>query len=299
MKKIIALLIVISLALSGCTSVPASDTYKYADAWDPADVILHSQGHTDELDRYSKPIDVDLAPFKSTIRDYFSKNANSELLDWENFNQVEQVYAVGTDNVTDIYQMSEEFLSVMVGYRAMWDGSTNSIYLFPEFYELSAETQAYAIIHELLHSAFSTGHDSYSRLEEGVVDLYADNIMSELSLDCSPVYVGEVMAVGWLIEIFGENAIFTATRNATFDALIDGSTKDGMEAKLSTALVMVHNGGHGHDLTELVNVEYDILAHLAKNKGMGRELKSRLSTIATLYQGWNIDMDTKYLEKLL
>jgi hypothetical protein len=116
-----------------------------------------------------------------------------------------------------------------------------------------------------------------------------------------PVYLGEMIATYWLIAIYGEDTVLKAVRNGTIDSLIDNATKPGMESKLSEALLVVHNGASFSDkeVTEAVNVEFDILSHLARNQGKTTEVEPWLEYADVAYSSMGINMDTKYFEKNL
>ena len=78
--------------------------------------------------------------------------------------------------------------------------------------------------------------------------------------------------------------------------MIDASTKDGMSKKLNLALALAHDG---KELDTTVNVEFDILSHLARNEGKEKEAASLLKKDEALYASLGVKLDTKYFNKLL
>lgn len=293
MKKVIFLFLAVAILMTGCAN---KVDYKYADNWKPDDVKITRYECNDEFYAHAEDINTDVTPIKEMLSEYFK----GKDFDWDNFAKVKTMKNV-TVKTEEIQDLSEDFLMMLNSYSAMYDDDTKEIYLFPFFFEGDTDAQLHALVHELIHALVSTGHENYTRLEEGLVDCYTCSFMEALGWTPQPVYLGEIIAINWLNSVFGEEEVLRATKNGEIGALVDQATKSGMEKKLSDAMIMVHNGFSFTDeeITEAVNVEFDILSHVAQSQKKGDEANYWLQYANAAYGSIGINMDTKYFEDLL
>lgn len=298
MRRFVLFVLALMALLTGCTEKSAN--YKYADNWTLSEVETEIQHYRpgEDLYRYSTKIEgVDLSPIKQIITEYFKGN---DELDWENFDQVSSIRTVNVASIDEIQELPVELLQIIVGYQAMYDDDSKAMYLFPAFYEAQSEMQTHALAHELIHALMSTGHENYSRLEEGAVDYYTARVLEAAELQNTPVYVGEILAVTWLMDVYGEQEIVKATCDGRLNELVDEATKPGMADKLSQALIIVHtSSGNTTQLTEAANVEYDILSHVAVSRGRCDAVKNRLLMANLVYASAGINLNLNYFNELL
>ena len=300
MKKLIIFLVTLATLLTGCSSSHSNSSatdYKYAEYWEPSVIIPKDDSYNEELYAHSEAVDFDLTLFKQIITDCLKSR---EDLDWENFNQSQSIRIVSAKSDDEIRGMSEDAVMIILNYRAIYDNKTNSLLLLPAFFETTQEMTVHVIVHELIHALISTGHDSYTRLEEGLVDMYTTRILQNMGLQPHPVYIGEIVAIQWLIAIYGEDAVLTAALNGDFVSMIDSATKPGMHDKLSTALLIAHAGSTtDSETTEAVNVELDILAHIARNEHKEEAVLGCWGLAQQVYADITMAIDAEYIDTLL
>ena len=269
------------LFVSGCSSENET-SYKYADKWEPSNQETGGYEPTEEFYSLSTSVNnKDVMAVKNAVQECF-KELN---FDWENYEEVDKVNYVSPRSEEDLRKMSPEMAIMIYSYYAMYSDETKEIYLFPSFFDggIDNNMQAHVVAHELIHALISTGHKNYSQLEEGVVDHYATVFMNSKGLNTEPTYFIENGVVEWLITVFGEDEIISATREGRLHQLIDGSTKPGMGEKLDAALSEIYNCQNLEEVSERLNVVYDILAHVANHV----EDNEKRSTLQRLLQEAN------------
>ena len=180
----------------------------------------------------------------------------------------------------------------------MYDDDTKEVYLFPLYFECSEDLKRHALAHELIHALISTDHKNYGRLEEGVVDLYTNFFMKKSGYTPQPAYIAELNVTNWLVVVFGETEVIRATREGNLHSLIDEASKAGMGAKLDAALSAFYQSEDLKTLTEIANVIYDILVHLA-NQSKAENMMPLLEFAKTNYASIGVDLDMQYLKNFL
>lgn len=297
MKKFFALVLVVMMVMTSCSK--QEPEYKYAEAWDTSLVTEVHYDPSDDL--YAHSIDADFAsikPIQNLVADAFAGHAE---FDWDNFNSLNNLRVIGANSLEEIQGLPEEFVKTVVNNVAMYDGKRNIIYLFPAYFEVETDTRIHTIIHEMIHALISSGHENYSRLEEGVVDFLAVALQNANGLNARPAYIGEMLAAQWLIKCYDEATVVKATINGSLDSLVEDATKPGMAKKLSHALALAHNNysDNASKLAEMINVEYDILAHLAKNLGRTQEVTATLQLAQDIYADLDAKLDMEYFRRII
>lgn len=310
MKKILIvfILLIISVFMSACagfesaeningnTTEPIADNdvgevYEYADKLEiPEDSLGVSVVR--DLYMYSDEYEYDIAALKDVIREVLNGYG---YLDWERFDRLSSTRTV---NITedDIPNLSQETLEISSGYAAFYDEETDSILICPAFFEYEEDQKKYTIVHEVVHSLVSKEQHKADHLDEGVVDTLALKVVNKLGIECTLGYQISILATEWLTAIFGEEQYFKAVREGVAEKLVNESTKEGLGEKLNYALILAHS--EKNPSAEL-NVIYDILAHLAKNKGEMEKCRELLRKDDSLFSAVEISIDADYFEKLL
>ncbi len=299
MKKItnaIIILLVIMMTMTACSS--STSAYKYADEWD-VEAIAETVDAMDYVEAYAKPeasTDYDglLGAVKNAIK---TTIPHSELLDWEKFEKLQNVYELDISE-SDVSTMSAEEIVIFSSYIAFYDEDSDSVYILPQFYAATDAQKTYCLIHEVIHSLVPNRSDSDdSMLVEGLVDWLAIQVCSELGLNATASYQESVLCVRMLAEIYGEEEVVRAICEDRIVDLIDGSTEAGMAEKLNISLYIAHGGGGAtiEGAKEASNVEMDIISHAAKHEGVN--INDWLDAIAQSYEANGIKLDINYFKQ--
>ena len=293
MKKIIFLFLAVVILIAGCSN---KDSYKYADSWKSNNILAEGYEPTEDFYRHAKEADnAELASTKKIISEYYKEYD----LDWGNFAGVNTIKEVDISTAKDAEDVSFRTLAMVSSYYSMYDDDTKEIYLFPAYFRVDNEQRMHALVHELMHALISTNHRNYGRLEEGVVDLYTSHFMRATGQNPRPSYIAELNVANWLVAVFGEEEVLGATREGRIESLVDKATKPGMGEKLNMALQAFSDAENVGEATEVANVVYDILTHLAINESKAEDVIPLLEYAESNYAGIGVNIDTAYFKKLL
>lgn len=171
---------------------------------------------------------------------------------------------------------------------AMYDHRRSCIYLFPEFYELSADEQSYTLLHEIIHSVLNDSEETTCSLQEGITDYLVLKVYQANGLESSfTAYPNELLVVESLIEIYGEEQVLNSACNGQLASLIDTDTALGMTKAMDISLSSLRQCDQIDSATYYAKIPYEILANAAKNRGADAETLANLATIKKRCQDLN------------
>ena len=246
------------------------ETYPYADCWQKdasnsrwmtsLDIDLASLLEAYPVNRLST-YDGLIANYKAKIKEQFNKK-DFTALNWSRFGRLNYIYLVDIPEAAIIDMPIEEAIAVDEAY-ALYDRSSNVIYLFPGFLTLSENARETILYREIIRSLFDVNDNLY--FVEGMAETMAIIATENYGF---VGYCGSVYGALCLIKIYGIQVI-NSVADGSIETLIDASTKPSMGAKLNDALGAI-------DATYIVDyvmtnealyVATDILSRAAEHEG--------------------------------
>lgn len=195
----------------------------------------------------------------------------------------------------------EEAFNQLNKYRALYDFNKKKIFLKPgydSYYEENFWDSTYPILREMSRSMILKGYDqSTPALSEGLINYCAEEALYSADGEYYPLnYQGGMLAIRFLIAIYGEAEVIKMGHEDQFEKQIDSATKEGMARKIDAALTLAETKNDA----ELINVAYDILVHVAVSEGKAEAVKDIIKEIESTYSlSMGIEIDSEYMEKLL
>ena len=300
MKKAILLILATLVFVSGtlsCAIVRKPDNYKYADTCSFDGISFIGDAFWKDIYEHSEETNFSSSDvLKEGIQMFFSKLD----LDLDRLGETKIASAMMSGELGEVRELGKNTLAYISQSYTVYDGVSNTVYIFPSFILADPETQVYVLLRELMLAAIGAKNNTH--IEEGIADFYASLFINEADIAISSyAYPNEMMVALWLFSAFGEGEVIRAVREDRLFSLIDQGTKPDMAEKIETALEYLYWGDAkdtiGRDTA--INIIYDILAHACLNSGRTEDTTYLLDATRGICDTQGMNLDLEYIVEIL
>ena len=254
MKKIIALLILVSVVFSIClvgcgqqsqiAETSQSAEYDQLRRIEPSNLLESTTIHEGLTDI--------LPDLKDLIRGSLGEK---DYLNWEQFEDVSEIREF----------KSPELVGDFAETTAFYPAGSCMIIVCPEFFAIgNGNQQTYSLAHELVHSLTGVGRSgeeaSMNLFMEGITDYLTNSMLVGTSLKYVPTYQNELYYIAWLAALYGDDNIAKIICGGEIIDFIDGQTgKTGTGASLHNVLATLDKSNDQKEARDAILTEIDIL----------------------------------------